>query len=124
MRKKYFNTTSITIPIYGGKLVIIFTSDAIAVKKIIPSFEDEEVFAHAVYENWKGYEGYIMVLNFEHNKAITHGVIWHEIFHTVNFIAQTRGIDLDVENDEPLAYLGMWITDEVYKFINKQNIKI
>ena len=84
-----------------------------------------EIYAHSWFESYKGREGFIMILNFENDfRKITHGVIVHEAIHISNYIALERDIDPDFENDEPIAYLAEWITDEVYKFIKKSNFKI
>lgn len=44
-----------------------------------------------------------------------HGVIAHEIVHTVNAIMLDRRIALDPINDEAQAYLTGWVIQQVYK---------
>ncbi len=126
MSKKHFYVRSINIPIYKGRLIIILTNDSKMLNSHVPEFENvkEEVYAHTFYTSWDESQAFVIALNFKHKVKITHGIIWHEVLHVVNYIANYVGIEHDVNNDEPMAYLGTWITDEVYKFINKQNIKI
>jgi hypothetical protein len=51
-----------------------------------------------------------------------HGTIAHECKHFVNRLFDTKGIKLDIENDEAECYLLKWAVDEVYKAIKKHKI--
>ena len=114
---------SVNIPLYRGKLVLIFSSDARYVKAKAGDFDDDYVFAQSRIVNWNGRQGFAIILNpWSKGDHITHGVIAHEALHTANFIANKRGIDVDGENDEPIAYLVMWITDQVYKGMRRFGI--
>lgn len=44
-------------------------------------------------------------------------IISHESVHVVNLIFKEVGIELDIENDEPQAYLMGWVVDKIYKAI-------
>lgn len=46
-------------------------------------------------------------------------IIAHECVHIVNEIFKRCAIKLDIENDEPQAYLMGWIVKEVYDIMNK-----
>lgn len=51
---------------------------------------------------------------FNKNK-ISQRVIAHECVHIVNYIFKEKGIKLDLNNDEPQAYLMDWVFNEVNK---------
>lgn len=121
--EKYFYKKVLPIPIYKGKLVIIFSNNLKKISETVPRFKEEELYAHALYRNWKGTEGFIIVLNFHNpSRKITHGVIAHEALHVVNFLAQSRGIEADFTNDEPLTYLLEWTVDEIYKYMKQKRL--
>lgn len=123
---EYLHKRVISIPLYGGKLVVILTNSTEQLQKYIPSCHDESPYAHAYYINWKGHQGFTVVLNFDReNVKITHGAITHEAFHIMRFIARERGFDADFDKDEePCAYLIDWVTDEIYKTMKKYNKKV
>jgi len=121
---EYFYIKELKIPLYRGRMVIIFTNDTVRLKKHIPSFNDEYIYAHTLLTNWKGEQGFIIVLNFKSKyREIHNGTITHESIHAADFIAQERGIVPDFSNDEPIAYLAGYITDEIYKLMDKYNFK-
>ncbi len=112
------------MPLYRGKLVIMLTNDKEQLQKYIPDFEDKEPYAHALLINWKGTQGFVIVLNFENSfRKIHNGTITHEVIHATHFIAQERGIEADFLNDEPITYLAEFITDEIYKLMTKHKFK-
>lgn len=121
---KYLHKKVTEIPLYKGKLLIIFSNCADKVKAVYPDFEDPDVYAHAIYTHVKGWDSFIVLLNFDNKLSrISPGVIAHEAVHTANSIARERGVQSDFLNDEPIAYLAEWITDEVYKFMAKHGFK-
>ena len=95
------------------------------ISELLPIFKEKEViFGHTVNYSYKGYDGYYIILNFSIKKdKISHGTIAHEVIHCANMILNNRGILSDYDNDEPLTYLATWISNEVYKFINKHDFK-
>lgn len=123
MEKEYLHKKAIKVPLYGGLLVLIFSNSAEKVKEVVEDYDRIKVYAHSWYFNYRGREGNAIILNFDKNK-ITHGTIAHEALHIANFIADSRGFKPDLINDEPMAYLIAWITNEVYKFMKKNNFKI
>ena len=48
----------------------------------------------------------------------------HECFHVAFEILNTRGIAVNRENDEAMAYLLGYLVEEVMAIINNQNIKL
>lgn len=50
---------------------------------------------------------------------VTPGIIAHECKHAVNDTFAKIWAKLDLNNDEPEAYLLMWYVDEVHKFWDK-----
>lgn len=43
----------------------------------------------------------------------------HEFIHVCNFIFKSRGLKLDVDNDEAFAYLHTYLMDEYIKYAKK-----
>ena len=126
-KKPYSKVKSIQIPLYGGRLVMIFSNCSEKIKKTIPNWDKEtdEIYGSAWYINYKDRQGFAMILNFDSDRAkITHGTIAHEAVHLAHYIADERGIKLDLNNDEPITYLVGWIVDEVYDFIKKSNLEV
>lgn len=123
--KEYIYLKEQLIPFYSGYFVIILTNSISKLEKYIPNVKkkNSEVYAHSFYESYKGHQGFILVLNFDNDVKIKHGTITHEAYHIANFIGSERGFIADFDNDEPLAYLAGWITDECYKFINVNKFK-
>ncbi len=123
--KKYLYKKTKKIPIYKGKLMIIITNSSKKLKKkLIPDFEYEDIYAHVRLINHKDWETFAIILNIEYpTDKITCGTIAHEAFHVVNMLAERRNFIADFNNDEPLAYILDWITDEIYAFIQKSQKK-
>lgn len=104
-----------TIPLYRGSLVVLLTDSVQEIQKHCPEFSNQNVYAHAVNASFDGVDGYFVILNTKSkNRPITHGVITHESIHVVNMLALNRGIEPDLNNDEPMAYLAEWVCDFVY----------
>lgn len=123
--KEYIHSTKIEIPLYRGLFVPVLTNSVGLLKEFIPDFEDSKVFAHTIYADREGIEGYHLILNYHYpNYKITHGIIVHEALHVVNMIADMRGLIPSHMNDEPMAYLIEWVTDEIHKFINKHKLEV
>lgn len=94
------------------------------VNKEIPDFGGHEVYAHSLYRKWRKKHGNIMVLNPCSDINITHGVIAHEAVHLAGFVADICGIVPDFNNDEPIAYLVEWITDQAHKFLKEKGFEL
>lgn len=120
--KKYLYKKVYKVPLYKGRLVIIFSNDTDKLSKIITDYDEEYIFAHCYYGNYKGYDGFITVFNFD--DKITHSIILHEVIHCTNFILDKRGVISDFANDEFVTYLAEWICKKIYKFARKKKMKI
>lgn len=111
------------IPFHKGRLIVILSDQVDEVRKLIPVWSDEYIFASAVKGSFEGFKAYFVVLNFNFNHGldkITPGVIAHEAFHVCNYIFLDAGIKPDVRNDEPGAALTGWIVDKIYETIPKK----
>lgn len=116
---------ALNIPLYRGKFIIIITDSTKKVKKYIPSFPDDFIYASSYYANYKKQQGFYIILNFKSPyRKIKHGIIAHEAVHTAHFIMKDRGIIDSFDNDEANAYLVEWVTDQIYKFIKKTKNKV
>ena len=123
--KNYFHEKAVDIPLYRGKLVIILSNNMEQVKSTVECFDKDELFAHSCLRNYKGIQGFFIILNFDNSFAyMTYGIITHEIVHTTGEIADARGIVPDFDNDEPLAYLAEWIAEIVYEFVESKGFKL
>jgi hypothetical protein len=54
------------------------------------------------------------------SKFLTHNTIAHEIFHSVVHITESR----DIVDEEAQCWLAGYITERIYKFLDKNNINI
>lgn len=113
------------VPIYRGKLIVLVAETGDEVRKLLPKYEGDSVYASAIYSDWNGIECYSMVLNPKNkSRKISYGVIAHESVHLAHMIAQTRGFAPDFENDEPISYLVEMIFDFVVSSFIVNNTKI
>jgi len=53
-------------------------------------------------------------------KYLSHNTISHEVFHAVIKMTEDR----EIADDEQQAWLCGWITESLYKFINKKNLTV
>jgi hypothetical protein len=106
----------IKIPIYGGKIIFIY-EDLIHIKdKYNLNFNPNDY--DAIVFNVEEKDQFILAFS-----IIKDSTLMHEIVHLVNNIFKSRNIKLDVDNDEPQAYLAGWIADELYTFIREPIVK-
>ena len=110
----------IKVPIYIGDLLMLQTNKFEKVNKSYNSNftkEDNKMYDAVVFKDSKKHiNQYIVVLRKDANYA----VIAHETVHLVNVIFKDHGIKLDLDNDEPQAYLTGWLFDQIYNFLNKK----
>lgn len=118
----------IEIPIYKGVLAFCVGDEQ---KEITDYFNLEDllpevIFGHSFYTRRdykiKNTGVFLMVLNFENQTPITHGIITHEINHIGNMILNHRDVEPNFNNDEAETYLKEWIANELYSFLNKIKI--
>ena len=114
--KKTFN-----VPLYGGKVHIVFTSDD-------DPYNASKKFFNCDNEDLKGCkaatltnQAYNNVYHVVLSSIATDGSIAHECLHVVNLIFEHAGITPDLRNDEPAAYLIGWLVDRVYECYDKFN---
>lgn len=83
-------------------------------------FGFKEVRAFCAMTNKNGVDHFWIMFK---SKDLDLNTISHEIVHAVNFIYLSRGIKLDLNNDEPQAYLTGWAMGITTKFL-KSYIKL
>lgn len=118
--KKFRVIKSLKVAIYECTLQFIITDNLIdEVNRIYKKFDIPELFVDYA-------EGclistdidmYILVLDIKH---LSHNVIAHEVFHSVIRMTQDR----EITDDEQQAWLCGWVTEHLYKFINKKNLTV
>jgi hypothetical protein len=108
MRKK-----TIDIPIYGVKLTIILDDDFSYVENI---YNLKPINGRAVTITNPNINRQVIVA-FIDKKYVSS--IVHEVVHVKNYICLWCGAELDMENDEPEAYLTGYLFEQIYEFINK-----
>ena len=101
----------IKIPIYFGKLVIIFTDNLETIGKYNRSEIKNDLY-DAFASEYK--DEYVIAI-----KNVKWSVMSHEAVHIVNYIFRAVGINLDLNNDEAQAYLHGWIVNEIDKFLKQ-----
>ena len=105
----------VRIPLYGGSLFVMIAYD----------YEKEKNELHKDWQpdrsDFMGYsEGngntYVVILNKKYirNEIDLVSTIAHEADHIVSFIFKRNGIKLDLDNDEPHAYLLDYIVGQIY----------
>ena len=103
---------TINIPIYQCKLTIILDKDLSYITKKYKTIDLSNYGAITMRVPNK-YNEYIVA--FEYSEG---SIIAHEVTHLVNYIFKDRGVELDLNNDEPQAYLTGWLFKEIDKFLN------
>jgi hypothetical protein len=117
-----YRQKKIKIPVYDGRLFIIDTDDP---KELLRrhNFTFDYIFAgsHFFQEKHKNiiYETYYAVFNFSlpENCRPDHDAIAHEATHLMVNLFKQKGVKLDYDNDEPMAYWNGWFVKEIIKFI-------
>jgi hypothetical protein len=111
------------IPIYKGKLIIVLCDDAKELN--LKGFDRKVLYAHAFVGEYRGYEGYYIILNpLNPHASLNSGTVAHESLHIVNMLFENRGVVYRLDEDEHACYLLDWITNSVHKFLKKENITL
>ena len=108
----------IDIPILGGKLCITRIKSWKKVNKEY-GFDLTNIMDACVIfkeENNISYNEIYFI-----NKP-SNAVIAHEAVHAVNNIFKSRGIKLDINNDELQAYLTEWVFEQVENYFEEYDI--
>jgi hypothetical protein len=111
--------TSLVVPIYCSRLHVAFSENVIKEKETINKrfpdtiTEDSDFCAQADSRR----NHILVVFNMKNikNEIDLIETIAHESVHLTNFLFLRKGIKLNLNNDEPQAYLLGWITGEIYK---------
>lgn len=103
----------ISIPIYCGKLTIIFDKNLKYVEEKFKTPPLENYGAVTLKDESK-YRHYVVA--FEYYSG---SIIAHEIVHIINYIFTDCGIHLDRDNDEHQAYLTGWLFEKIDEFLKK-----
>ena len=109
------NKKTINIPIYGFKLTIIFNKnlDGVIKKyKLTGNFED---LGALTFESDLKYRHIIVAFN----DASDLSIVAHEIVHIKNYIFLRIGATVDLNNDEPEAYLTGWLFNQINDLLKK-----
>jgi len=106
------------IPLYYGELKVVITNDfkkALTKLKIKfnPTFKPNSYGAFVVPEDTD------IITVFVKPKT-TARIISHESVHIVNWVFKKCYINLDLENDEPQAYLTGWVVDKIHESLDKK----
>ncbi len=120
MAKIYYYEKIITIPIYHGRLVIIFTDNTYNIRKRHPELNDPQRFMNSHFtfgpvrdKNNNIWEGYYLVFN-PKSSPITAGVIAHESCHAVDELFNQRDVKLNIDpGNEHYTYMVQFIADKV-----------
>jgi len=105
---------------YNCEINIIITDDVC--KEVNKAYKK-----HKVKENFNDVvEGIVITIDLNiyylilNTKYLSHNTIAHEVYHSVVRVTEDRGI----EEEEAQAWLGGYITGEIYKFIEKKKLTV
>lgn len=106
------------IPLYFGELSIIQLNKLTTLEKKykLHSLHGMEACSFRNHKK-NGFSRYVIA--FERN--CTPKMIAHEALHLVALIYEDRGIQLEIENDEPQCYLIGWIVGECHQALKVYN---
>lgn len=117
----------IKIPIYSGRLAIIFTDSVENLPEQIQQFFDDDIMFHSVnYYIWshdgqEKLQTFFLVLN-PFTEMLTEGKLAHESSHITKWIFEYIGSDHTAETDEHYSYILEWIVDQVIEFKSECNL--
>jgi hypothetical protein len=109
-----YRSKVIKIPIYYAQLTVILfdkVEDVVKKYKLKTKIELASYGALA-FRVPDDYRHYAIALETDWRANVV-----HEIIHVINYLYADLGIDLDLKNDEPQAYLAGWLFDEIDKFL-------
>lgn len=111
--------STIKVPLYECKVVLIVTSTMEELQQHVYKKKKANVDVldtHGVVFNWGNAE-YVIALREE---SMSHNLLAHELFHLVMAITH----DIDIEDEESQAWLVGYLTEQVYKVLNKKKFAI
>jgi len=111
---------NIKLPTYNCNVVIIITDNLMAVvNSLYKRLKHKDVFDSEA-------EGVLITLDIDNYYIVldihylSHNTIAHELYHSVVKVTEDR----DIVDEESQAWLMGYLTDEVYKFVDKNKLKI
>lgn len=117
---------SIRIPIYEVRLYVIIGLEAREALDLLPKnlrkiAEDnfgEDLDCRGMYLSDPRRSEYALTVT-----SPDHSTLQHEIGHVCRSIMLNVGWEYDAENDEPLAYLEDWVSQEIHKRLHNDSKK-
>lgn len=118
--KKFRTVKNLKIPVYECTLQFIITDHLIdEVNRIYKKLDIPELFVDHAEGCLVSTDIDMYILLFD-TKYLSHNTIAHEVFHAVIKMTEDR----EIGDDEQQAWLCGWVTENLYKFINKKNLTI
>ena len=109
------------IPLYRGYLAVIVTDNLRKLKKLIPEYTRDDIFASTYLTTINEFRTVATIFNPTDSSHITNGIISHEAYHAASFILDFAG-HVSEFNDEPTAYLTEWCADRITENIPSEYI--
>jgi hypothetical protein len=119
-KKKFKVVKDIKIPMYNCSVQIIITDDLIKiVNSVYKKYKIDDIFSDSAEGCFitTDIDMYILCLDIRY---LTHNTLAHEIFHAVTKLT----VDRDINDNEHQAWLCGWLTEQVYKFIDKKQLTV
>lgn len=118
--KKFRAIKNLKIPIYECTLQFIITDHLMdEVNRIYKKLDIPELFVDHAEGCLVSTDIDMYILLFD-IKYLSHNTIAHEVFHAVIKMTEDR----EIADDEQQAWLCGWVTENLYKFINKKNLTV
>lgn len=120
---KKYKQTAIRVPLYLSKVFINVSDDInfFYQKKWTKMFGPFDATGCCGLTSRNQYNQFCIHLE---RKYLSHQVIAHEVFHLTCRIMESAGIELDENNHEPYTYLHAFLSNEVYRILDKWDEKI
>ena len=113
-------TTTIELPIYENNIIVIIDSWEEANQQYDLNFTKEDYTADGWTIHNHGNLDSEDILVMLKTDTANYSIICHELFHCVSAVCSKKGIKMDIENDEPLAYLQGYLADKIFQFVDSQ----
>lgn len=108
---------SAKIPLYGGKILILFSNDFLGDgRKLGVEYQldiNSQCVGLASRRKKTGAGEYLMMVKKHHFS--NWDILAHEALHLTNYILSDRGVEVSLSNDEAQAYLLGWITGQIQR---------
>jgi hypothetical protein len=107
----------LVVPLYEVVINISFSPGAIENKFKIKDVCNSRCAETAVIVNDDGYRQIYLVFTDDY---FAQNTLTHECVHAAWRVLEMVGIEVDVDNQEPLAYVAGWIAEKVNDIYHKQ----